>query len=234
MTEHADAPPKPRNAASLILVRRDAAEPRVLMGQRGHGARFMPSKFVFPGGAVDQDDAGVPCADDLPEACARRLAERAPEVPGRTLALSALRETFEEAGLAIGAVDPRAGALMDEAPPTWRGFFARGVVPRPGGLRFVFRAITPPSRPVRFDARFFLADAGDVVGDPDDFSAAEEELSHLQWLTLTEARRLDLPFITAVVLAEVELHLRKPDQAHARPVPFFWHSEGRSYIDALA
>lgn len=193
----------------------------------------MPSKFVFPGGAVDHDDAGVPCADELSAACARRLAEGAPEVPGRTLALSALRETFEEAGLAIGTVDPRAGKLAEHAPPAWRGFFSRGVLPQPGRLRFVFRAVTPPSRPVRFDARFFLADAADVVGDPDDFSAAEEELSHLQWLTLAEARRLDLPFITAVVLAEVELHVRRPEHAGARPVPFFWHSGGRSYIDAL-
>jgi 8-oxo-dGTP pyrophosphatase MutT (NUDIX family) len=229
-----DAPPVPRDAASLILVRRDGPAPRVLMGQRGAGARFMPSKFVFPGGAFDPADADVPRPGALPAACARRLDTASPPGLGRTLALSALRETFEEAGLAIGAPDPGAPALAAAAPAGWRGFFGRGVVPRLDRLRFVFRAITPPTRPVRFDARFFMAEARDVAGDTDDFSAAEDELSHLQWLTLAEARRLDLPFITAVVLAEVEARIARDPWPEARPVPFFRHDAAGSYVDALA
>jgi 8-oxo-dGTP pyrophosphatase MutT (NUDIX family) len=97
----------------------------------------------------------------------------------------------------------------------------------------VFRAVTPPSRPVRFDARFFLADAADVVGDPDDFSEAEEELAHLQWLTLPEARQLDLPFITTVVLTEVEARLAVPDWPADRAVPYFHHDAGGSFVDPL-
>jgi 8-oxo-dGTP pyrophosphatase MutT (NUDIX family) len=84
---------------------------------------------------------------------------------------------------------------------------------------------------VRFDARFFLGDAADVAGDPDDLSGAGDELGHLRWLTLSQARSLDLPFITTVVLAEVAMRLRDgPD----RPAPFFRHEGGRSYIEALA
>lgn len=226
-------PPAIRDAASLILVRRDGVEPRVLMGQRGAGARFMPSKFVFPGGSLDATDADVPEPGALRPDCARRLGIAAPPGLGRLLALSALRETFEEAGLAIGAPDPAAGVLGARAPAGWQGFYARGVVPRLDRLRFVFRAITPPTRPVRFDARFFMAEAADVAGDPDDFSAAEDELSHLQWLTLREARLLDLPFITAVVLAEVEARLGPEPGRDTRAVPFFRHDSEGSYVDAL-
>ncbi len=231
------SPATPRDAASLILVRRDGRAPRVLMGQRGAGARFMPSKFVFPGGALDPGDAAALPGPALSAACARRLALRlagepgagAPEGLGAALARAAVRETFEEAGLALGApgfCDP------DAAPPCWRGFLGRGLLPALDRLRFVFRAVTPPTRPVRFDARFFLAEADAARGDLDDFAAAEDELAHLSWLTLPQARALDLPFITVVVLAEVEARLEGGDRD--RPVPFFRHADDGSYIDALA
>ena len=227
-----EGPAAPRDAASLVLVRRDGPEPRVLMGQRGAAARFMPSKFVFPGGAVDPADRLLEAGSPLAAPCARRRAARAPEGLGAALARAAVRETWEEAGLALGAPDPAATLWSADAPPGWRGFLRGGLVPALDRLRFVFRAITPPTRPVRFDARFFLADAADLAGDPDDFSRAEDELAHLSWLTLAEARRLDLPFITTVVLAETEARLADPDAD--RPAPFFHHRDGRSFIDALA
>jgi len=204
------------------------------MGQRGGGARFMPSKFVFPGGALDAGDAAVPRAGTLAPRCAARLAQEADGDAGRALACAAIRETFEETGLALGRPDPGAAeaAGTAPAPAPWRPFLARGLAPRLDALRFVFRAVTPPTRPVRFDARFFLADAEALTGDPDDFSGAEDELSRLGWLTLAEARALDLPFITTVVLGEIEARLDDPDDA--RPAPFFRHEGGRSRIEALA
>ena len=97
-----------------------------------------------------------------------------------------------------------------------------GLALRPDApLRFIFRAITPPGNPRRFDARFFLADAGDVLGDPSDFSQAEAELSHLTWVGLGQARDLDLPFITEIVLCEVRAILGGQPQPG---VPFFDNS----------
>jgi 8-oxo-dGTP pyrophosphatase MutT (NUDIX family) len=218
-----------RNAATIILVRRDGdAPPRVLMGQRGHGAAFMPSKFVFPGGAIDPQDREVEAARPLPSPELARLAARAEAGLGPVLALTAIRELWEEAGLAVGVTDGPSPATV---PSEWDTFFAAGHRPNAEALRFVFRAITPPGRPRRFDARFFVADAGALAGDPDDFSRACDELSHLSWLTLAEARGLDLPFITEVVLAEIEARLRAPDTERA--VPFFHHHEGKSFIDQL-
>jgi 8-oxo-dGTP pyrophosphatase MutT (NUDIX family) len=198
-----------RDAATVIVIR-DPAGPAasMLMGQRGATAAFMPGKFVFPGGAVDATDATVPLARRLPDRCAARV-ERT------DLAATAIRELWEETGLILG----RLGSWPGEPPRGWRGFAATGHLPDAGALAFVFRAITPPGRPRRFDARFFLADATSLAGDPDDLGRAEDELSHLQWIPLEQTFRYDLPFVTQCVLAEVAARLPATDAPDA--VPFF-------------
>ncbi len=205
--------PEVRPAATIVLWRRHGGEAQVLMGQRGAAAVFMPSKYVFPGGGVDMGDAGIAFARPLSALCTQRLSG---EVTPQTLAAAAIRELYEETGLALGR-----SAVWPDAPQAWQGFAARGLLPDAGALRFIFRAITPPGRTRRFDARFFLADANAVAGDTEDFSAAQDELSHLHWIGLAQARALDLPFITEVVLSEVGQILNGgPDEG----VPFFDNS----------
>lgn len=210
-----------RNAATVIVLR-DAEHPHVLMGQRGATAAFMPNKFVFPGGAVDVGDAQVPLARPLSPLCAERLCEDCPSDLSHAIAAAAIRELWEETGLALGAE----GTWPGDVPGDWAGFAARGLVPVADPLQFVFRAITPPGRPRRFDARFFLVHAEALAGDPDDFSAACEELSHLQWIPLEDARRFDLPFITEVVLAEITA--RAHDRNPPASVPFFRNDDEES------
>ncbi len=161
------------------------------MGQRGARAVFMPSKFVFPGGGIDADE--TPRSGHLAETCHARLSVDVPETapaPDRIVG-AALRELREETGLALRPAAP---------------------------LRFIFRAITPTGSPRLFDARFFLGGAEAITGDPQDFSAAEDELSALQWVPLTSARQFDLPFITEIVLSEVAALIEGADQPG---VPFF-------------
>lgn len=211
-----------RNAATVIVLRDRLSEPRILMGQRGAKAAFMPSKFVFPGGAVDAADAGVPLATPLPAICRDRLCEQAPEGLAEAIAAAAIRELWEETGLVLG----RPGAWPNQAPPDWTRFAATGNQPAAHPLQFVFRAITPPGRPRRFDARFFLVDADEIQGDPDDFTHASDELSHLQWIPLERARGFDMPFITEVVLAEVAGRLTDPKPPET--VPFFRNDDEAS------
>ncbi|WP_297771074.1 NUDIX hydrolase [uncultured Roseovarius sp.] len=210
-----------RDAATVIVLR-DEARPHVLMGQRGAQAAFMPNKFVFPGGAVDAGDADIPLARPLPALCAERLREDSDRDLSHALAAAAVRELWEETGLALGQPGAWPGAVPDD----WQGFAARGLLPRADPLQFVFRAITPPGRPRRFDARFFLVHAEALDGDPDDFSDACEELSHLQWVPLADARKFDLPFITEVVLAEVTA--RAHDRTPPASVPFFRNDDEES------
>ena len=129
---------------------------------------------------------------------------------------------WEETGLILGAPHPWPGTPL----PPWADFAATGYLPAPASLRFVFRAMTPPGRPRRFDARFFLADAAHIAGDPDDFTRASDELSHLQWIPLNAVRQFDLPFITEVVLAEVSARLPALDAPAT--VPFFRNDDETS------
>ena len=64
-----------RHAATVILLRDAKTKPRILMGQRGKSAAFMPNKFVFPGGALDPVDSDVVLAHSLSELCMTRLAK---------------------------------------------------------------------------------------------------------------------------------------------------------------
>ena len=210
-----------RDAATVIVLRDRATRPRILMGQRGASAAFMPNKFVFPGGAVDRADAQIPLADALEPLCARRLREDAESDLSTALPVAAIRELWEETGLVLGA-----RADWPEAPEGWTRFAATGHRPRARPLQFVFRAITPPGRPRRFDARFFLLDAEDLASDPDDFTHATDELRHLQWIPLDEVRRFDLPFITEVVLAEVAARVQ--DSGAPPSVPFFRNDDEES------
>ena len=187
-----------RAAATIITVRNVSTSPQVLMGQRGSKAAFMPNKFVFPGGAVDAEDNVIPLAKPLVQSCHARLLQDNSDPSPETLAVAAIRELWEETGLILGAPE-----AWRDAPEDWSGFAQAGFRPSAEGMYFFFRAITPPGPPRRFDARFFLVDADHLAGDLDDFSGASDELSHLQWVPLDEARTLNLPFITSIVLGEL-------------------------------
>ncbi|PVM91130.1 NUDIX hydrolase [Caulobacter radicis] len=217
---------RPRHAATLIVVRDDGPAPRVLMGRRSRGHAFMASKWVFPGGRVDRGDYGAPSATELdPEVAARLAAEPRHPSPARlarALALAAVRETFEETGLLLAKAAPaRPGA------GAWRPFLAQGALPDLSPLSFVARAITPPYRPRRFDARFFMAPASALLSlerQPDC-----GELDEIAWVTFEETRDLDLPSITRMVLRETAQRLKDP----GRPAPFMRFLRGNAVMTEL-
>ncbi|MEL6582862.1 MAG: NUDIX hydrolase [Pseudomonadota bacterium] len=214
-----------RDAATVIVLREGREGPRVLMGQRGAKAAFMPSKFVFPGGAVDVSDAYVEPATALRAEVEVALQAQNLGPRPSAIAAAAVRELWEEAGLPL--------STSGTAPVAqgWDAFCDGDKRPHFSPLSFIFRAVTPPGRPRRFDARFFFVNADAFDVDLDDFTHAEDELSHLSWIGLREARDLPLPFITEIVLAEVEDILDTgPD---GREIPFFNHGAERSHVSLL-
>lgn len=212
---------KPKDAATLILVRRVAAGFTVLMGRRAPGHVFMASKWVFPGGRIERSDYSAASATEpTPDAAAWLLKEGSVR-HGRALTLTAVRETFEETGLILG----RAAPVASVAGP-WREFRAAGALPDLAALTYIARAVTPPGRTRRFDARFFMADAAALLSpDP---TAGSGELDEIAWLPLAEAQALDLPAITRFVLGEVAQRL---DQPGDRPLPFVRMVRGRHVVE---
>ncbi len=97
---------RPRDASTLIIVDRAGPVPKVLLGKRHHGHKFMPGKFVFPGGRMETNDRLMPVASELNPFAEKYLmqeTQRPSAAKARALALAAIRETFEETGLLFGA-----------------------------------------------------------------------------------------------------------------------------------
>ena len=206
----------PKDAATLILVRRDQATPRILMGQRSGGHAFMPNKYVFPGGRLDAADSRVKPAKDLHPATLAKLMARMRGKPSaaraRGLAYAAVRETWEETGLLFGRR-------------------AIGDAPDLSGLTLIMRAITPPGRTRRYDSRFFVADAEAISNIDDPHHDGGGELLTLSWLTLEEIASLDLPSITVDALKRLKPFLDQGQLPEADCPSSFQFFRGKAWLE---
>jgi 8-oxo-dGTP pyrophosphatase MutT (NUDIX family) len=129
----ADEPATPRPAATVILLRRGGKHAdralEVLLVQRNPAARFMPGVWVFPGGAVGDDDAAAAqgarsdFGDEIDD----------DELVHRTCAV---RELEEEAGIALAALELR----------PWSRWITPEVVPIRFDTRF-YLALAPAHSP---------------------------------------------------------------------------------------
>ncbi len=196
------------------------------MGERHARHRFMPNRYVFPGGRIDPRDSRVRCASPLAPAAAARLGRKLGPARARAMAVAAIRETFEETGLIVGGPDPE-----PERPPPrgWEGFFGTGFAPAPGALSYIARAVTPPIRPIRFNARFFVVAHAHVTGE----ARESDELLGLQWFTVEQALTLDLALITRRVLTHFGTSFATAARGEGHgPVPYFkWTPGGHVLID---
>ena len=182
---------RPRDAASLILLRGAGRDLELLAGRRPGHVKFMPGVWVFPGGAIDRED-------NKPW----RVESGGAHLPPRLLrcARAALRETWEEVGVVVGrpgTAAPAATAPHDALTPIEAAYADRGILAAVDALTYVGRAITPTPVFRRFNTRFFLADGSDVVGEP----ASSDELEDVGWHPI--ARRPLKPFrdVTQFMLA---------------------------------
>jgi 8-oxo-dGTP pyrophosphatase MutT (NUDIX family) len=203
---------RPRDAASLILLRGEGESLEVLVGRRSLSARFMPGVYVFPGGAIDPPDRVAWSVESGAEALPAKLARAA---------RAAIRETWEEVGVLVGAP---AGALPPSGPasaPVERAFRERGVTATIDRLVYVGRAITPSHSFRRFNTRFFLGDGGLVFGEP----AASPELEDAGWHRIDQGMLDGFRDVTRFMLARA-IAIRCGSAAGAAPL-FYWAKNAR-------
>ena len=215
-----ERPVKPRHAASLVLVRRRKGVTQILMGRRSAKAVF-PEAYVFPGGRLDKSDTTIAPSAHLAAQVMNELCERGGCTPAlaRGLATAAIRETYEETGLLIAG---QGNTGISDG--TWAAFAQRGIAPAHDRLRFLGRAITPASAPVRFHARFFMADGESVEGE----IKSNGELTALDWYPLDHAQTLPVIDVTKFILSE----LAATERGEVREAPFFRYRRNKPLAKA--
>lgn len=223
---------EPRDAATIMLIDRAGAQPKVLLGRRHAGHKFMPGKFVFPGGRIEAQDRNMQAATELHPDTQKKLMERvaAPSAElARGFALAAVREMAEETGLLLGA---KRGDAPTTPADDWSVFAQAKIFPDLAQMHFIARAITPPRRPRRFDTRFFTADATLIAHKIEGVVGESTELVELVWIPISEATRLDMPTITGVILEELAARVAA-GMAHSLPVPFYFMQDQQFFRELL-
>ncbi|HTQ78005.1 MAG TPA: MBL fold metallo-hydrolase [Burkholderiales bacterium] len=205
---------EPRPAATLVLLREAPAAAgsalEVFMLQRTASAAFLPGAYVFPGGALDADDAGGRAAsrvrglDDAQASARLGIA-----AGGLAYWVAAARECFEEAGILLACDSGGAPVSADKASALeeFRGplnagdlafseFLERHDLYVPAqDIAYYSHWITAPGRPRRFSTRFFVACAPQGQHGAHDRS----ETVHSVWIgprdALERAQRKELELI---------------------------------------
>jgi 8-oxo-dGTP pyrophosphatase MutT (NUDIX family) len=224
---------KPRDASTLILLDRSGPAPKVLMGKRHRGHVFMPGSYVFPGGRIDPADRSMPVAAPLdPRATTKLMTNIRRPTPAKAqaMALTAIRETFEETGLLLG----KRSTDTPHAPSgAWAAFVEAKIFPDLSTMHFIARAVTPPRRARRYDTRFFTADASAIAHKIDGKVGPDSELVELVWVPLPNIKQhIPLMAITELVLRDLQVHL-DAGFSHDLPVPYYHVVRGKRVRDFL-
>ena len=211
-------PLRPKDAASIMLLDRSGNGVRVLMGKRHSAHAFMPDLYVFPGGRRDAEDHRLGFSGDLNPTVLRALktseGRAITDGRARALALAAARELFEEAGVCLGREHNPSGAPLPFLPDLTN-------------LRYMARAITPPGQARRFDTRFFAVFADEAGIDPSEILDSRE-LQDLQWIDVNDFSSLQVPEITAIILADLRAGLESDSSLPPeRAIPFYFTRRGR-------
>ena len=210
-------PVKPKDSSSLIILKRSKNEVQILMGKRGKKAVFS-NAYVFAGGKVDPEDSLPKPATELDSEIIKRISSD--PLKSKSFAMAAIREAYEETGLLLGTP----GDLGETGNSTWDEIRSKNLAPNLKKMHYVGHAITPATKAVRFNARFFYTWEDDMIGK----LAGSGELSDLSFLSLYDALSLPMVDVTEFMIGEI-IKREKNNFAEPPTYPFFGYRKDRAY-----
>ncbi|MBT4909974.1 MAG: NUDIX domain-containing protein [Alphaproteobacteria bacterium] len=183
---------KPKPAATLVITKVKNKKVHVLMGKRPNKARFAPGMWVFPGGKLDKSDLTISKNYITNNKIIKNLSLLKAIPPlGKGLIHTAIRETEEETNLKLKSNNIK-------------------------NMWVLGRAITPLTRPMRFDTKFFVAPSDCFIGKV----KGNGELAKLEYVEINKALNLPMFDVTEFILQEINKRINKGNEVNSNPV--FW------------
>ena len=201
MTINKNLPTQPRDASTVIIIKRKNEKSFVLMGRRPMSSSFMPGIYVFPGGVLEKEDLDFSryFKENIFTQINEKKVKTKSSIHTKALLLTAIRETAEETGLYLSKKIDFNLTSSPNLNKTWQKFIYNSFFPDTEKLFFFGRAITPSTLKKRYHARFFIAFYDDFTGKV----TTNGELENLEWLSLYEAKEKKVADVTEFMINEI-------------------------------
>jgi len=183
---------KPKPAATVVITKQNKNKLYVLMGKRPDKSRFAPGMWVFPGGKLDKNDFLTSKKYSTNDKIIKSLSSLKANPPlGTALIHTAIRETEEETNLRL-----KDNNIRD--------------------MWVLARAITPLTRPMRFDTKFFVAPSSCFKGEV----RGNGELDKLEYVEINKSLKLPMFDVTEFILTEIRKRIKNGNEINSNPI--FW------------
>ena len=227
MKKNENIPIKPRDAASVIIYKKQNKKYYVLMGKRSIKSKFMPSIYVFPGGAVDKVDYQVKNLFNLPININKNKIKTRSDNHTRAIMLAGIRETAEECNLFLAKKNTEYKKKSPILNNSWDKFLKNSLSPCFKNLFYFGRAITPTYLRIRFHARFFIANYENFIGK----IKSNGELDDLGWIEIKKAKLLPIADVTEFLIDRlINLKENKKLFDKKKSYPMFTRKNNKEWV----
>ena len=227
MEKTANKPSKPIDAASVIIYKEMYNKYYVLMGKRPIKSKFMPSIYVFPGGAVDHIDYQANKLFKLSASINKNKIKTRSDNHTKAIMFAGIRETAEECNLYLAKKCKRQkkNLILNNS---WDNFLKKSLLPSFDNLFYFGRAITPSYLKIRFHARFFITNYKNFIGK----IKSNGELEDLGWVEIQKAKLLPIADVTEFLINRM-INLKENNKLLAKnnSSPMFTRKNNKEWIE---
>lgn len=190
---------KPKDAASMIILKKIKKKTYVLMGRRPKSSKFMPNVYVFPGGALEKQDFLANKYFNFKLQSQRKKLKARDENHACAIFFTAIRETYEETGLYLSTKVKKKINLSSFNGIYSENYYKYSLLPDLNKLTFFGRAITPSLFKKRFHARFFVSFINNFHGN----IKTNGELEDLEWINILDVKKKNIADVTEFMIEQL-------------------------------